>query len=546
MSPSLQDIAQIIAHLDHPDGKHQRDAMELLLSQGPEIIDPLVASLSISEPRGRAGIIRVLGELNDQAALLPLMRFVFDRKDSLPDRDARGLAMEAISRLAGPSQATRLFDFLMQMRQDQDPFVRGWTIEALGKFGDARANPIIAEAMQDPDEFVRQRARVVMSAQERLNQQPGQDALKGEQLSEQELMQKMRAVQGGERAYYADVLLNRPNAFELVTTLISEGGKGAMLGLQLLQKMPDPRARQVATQYFSHQEDATARAICLRIVAAHLKGDADAQELRIIEQGLNNPDEFVRMAAMAAAAASGHDPLTRQAIAVVERGSSQGTIPALEAAEALSRGLSPSQKRLLPELRDALHQAQRRRLGHPIDEHIQIEAHMLRALNNLIDDEPLIGTHEVIEQALGSLKDSERCWPIIVSALRLLRDLVGERMLPVDGRFSAAQSIHLLPLMTHEDERVRGRVLDLLKRGAPEGFNALSSKLERLVHDPTLDLAQDIIPLIERAGGERARRLLMDLEQSKDPNTSQAAKNALRAMRAQQPVIEAKFTRPPE
>lgn len=545
MSPSRQDIAQIIAHLDHPDGKHQRDAMELLLSLGPEIIDPLVASLSISEPRGRAGIIRVLGELNDEAALLPLMRFVFDRKDSLPDQNARGLAMEAISRLAKPSQATRLFDFLMQIRQDQDPFVRGWAMEALGNFGDPRATPIIAEGTQDPDEFVRQRARI---AQERLAARPAQDqdALDGEQITDLELLQKLRAVQGGERAYYADLLLNRPNAFELVTTLIREGGKGALIGLQLLQRMPDERARQVATQYFTHQEDATSRAICLRIMAAHLKGDADAQEVRVIEQALHHQDEFVRMAAMAAAAASGHDPLTRQAIAVVERGSTQGLIHALEAAEALSRGLTPAQKRLLPELRDALHQAQRRRLGHPIDEHVQIEAHLLRAINNLIDDEPLIGTHEVIEQALGSLKDAERCWPVIVSALRLLRDLVGERMLPVDGRFSAAQSIHLLPLMTHEDDRVRGRVLDLLKRGAPEGFNALSSKLERLVHDPSLDLTQDIIPLIERAGGERARRLLMDLEQSKDPNTAQAAKNALRAMRAQQPIIEAKFTRPPE
>lgn len=544
MNLSRQEIAQIISQLDHQDGQHQRDAMDMLLQLGPEAIDPLVASINISEPRTRTAIIRVLGELQDPAALLPLMRFVYDRRDSIPDRDARGLAMEAIAKLSSPELAQRLFDFLLQVRQDPDAFVRGWAIEALSKFQDPRAKPIIDEAIHDTEEFVRLRAR---KAQQRIAMTPPQgvaiNSLDGEQYSDLELLQKLRHVQGGERAYFIGLLKERPNAFELTLTLMQEGGKGAMIGLQIMQQLPDPRARQVATQYFNAEEDATSRAICLRILAAHLKADASSEEHRVIEAGLVSPDEFVRRAALAAAAASGVDPLIKQTLRYAQQ--ARGA-DALEAAEALSRGTTPAQKRLLPELRDALHLAQQRRLGHDTDEHVQTEAHLLGAINNLLDDDALLGAHDLMQQALLSLKDAARHWPILVSALRLLRDLVGERDLPPEGRFSQTNAIYLVDLMDHEDDRVRSRVLDLLKRGAPDHFNAMTPKLERLIHDPRVDLVGTIIPLIQRANGERAKRLLLDLEQSKEPQIAQAAQDALRRLRNQQPVIEAKFTRAPE
>lgn len=540
MTLSRSEIATIIARLNQDDGDRQREAMEMLIHLGEDSLDPLIASIDFAEPRGKEAIMRILGQLGISSAIPTLMRFTFDARGSIDDSDARALAMQSIMKLLRPEHGPKIFDFLMEMKDDDDTFVRGYAIEALGRIGDRRAIPIVQDALKDKEEFVQERAQI---AADQLQSAPQQDSLQSDDVSDQEILQKIRYAQGGERTYYINLLKERPHAFELARQLVQEGGKGALLGLQILQSQNNASARDVVIRHFVGGANTTERAICLRILSQHLKGDGTPDELRVIQQGLNDPDGFVRQAAMAAAAASGHVEMTRQAIKHVEKSKDY---EALGAAEALSNGLTPQMKRLLPELRDALHHVHRKRVGYATDEHVQTEAHMLRAINNVIVDGGVIGATEVTEQALKSLRDADQHWPILVSALRLLRDLIGERTLDESARWSQGACLNLSQLLDHPEGRVRARVIDLLKRGGPRGFTAIVPKLERLIYDDEVDTATDIIPLLGRAGGERARRLLQDLEQAQEPDVAEAAQTALRQMRNKQPVIEAKFTRPPE
>ena len=535
MPLSREEIAQLIARLDTEDADAQRQAMERLAGEGVAAMDPMEASLGFVDKRAREAIVRTLGLMKDPKAIPTLMGFVVNRRGSIEDADARGLAMKSIMQLLLPKHAPKVFDFLMDAKSDQDPFVRGYAVEALGKLGDVRAKPIIQDAMADPDEFVQERAQRAMG---QLAQAPAQE---GQDIDDLTILQKIRTEQGGSRTFYINALLAKPNAFELAQQLVQEGGKGALFGLQIMQGVDDPRARAVALHHFAGDEDPTERAICLRILAKHLAGDATAQEQQVIKQGLHHADTFVRQAALAAAAASGQPELAVEAIRRVEQGRDH---EALDAAEALARGSSAALKRVLPQMRDALHQAQRRRQGHPVEIHVQTEAHMLRALNNVLEQGPVVGASEVIEQALHSLKDAREHWPILVSALRLLRDALAERTLPEDARWSQQHAHSLAQLLDHPEARVRARVVDLLKRGGPKGFSAMTPKLERLLYDEQVDTATDIIPLLARAAGAQARNLLQDLAASQDASVVQAAEDALRSMRNDRPTINATFTKP--
>ncbi len=258
MSASPEEIARLVDRLDHPDAIFQRQMMDKILAIGPAAVEPLAANLSFAEPRAKEAIARLLGELRDTRAMLPLMRFIFDARGSIPDSDARGLAMQSLMHLAEPEHAQKLFDFLMDIRRDPDPFVRGYAMEAMGKFGDKRARPILEEALEDDHEFVQTRAQRAVAALDA-------DTAVGEGLrsgaSATEILQKIRATQGGERTYWINALKERDDAFELARTLVEEGGKGTLIGLQLLLRMNDPRAREVAVRHYAAADAAADRAI---------------------------------------------------------------------------------------------------------------------------------------------------------------------------------------------------------------------------------------------------------------------------------------------
>ncbi len=527
-----QKVAQLVDALDHPDSGFQRDIMDQLIAEGGAILDPLVANLNQAEPRARSCIVRVLGEIGDPEALLPLMRFVFDRRGSIPDSDARGLAMKAIADLAhGDEIAPKMFQFLLEVYQDDDAFVRGYAMTLLGRFGDRRAMPIVQEALVDDTDFVQERARAAVKALE----QKIADA-PNESVDDEALLQAIRSKQGAERQYYLNELRARPNAFELCEQLIAEGGRGVIAGLEFMLATDDPRARGVARRQAMGTETSSELAICLRILNQFLEADATDDELATIRGALYHEDNFVKLAAIEAAGRSGDATLIERAVDATRDHDMERRHAA---ARGLSFGLSPSFRKVLPDLMHAFGLANARRLAVTTDDTVRIEAYIVRAIR-LIVQEGGFGTTQAQEVALTALEGALDCKPLLVTSLELLDVTTPQEGFPKDRRWEAELARNLVELLQHPDDAVRDRVLTLLMRGAPP-MRSMYHALSRIVFDKGADIVGKVIPLIESIGDDRSKKLLQDLAEEKDEAIRVAAGAALTRLRNTEDVIDAEF-----
>ena len=528
-------IAQLVDRLDHPDSEQRRQAMRRLVDLSGEAVPVLEASLRLVEPEARRGLVRVLGQIGDDRALLPLMRFVFDERGSIEESDARGLAMQAIMKIAGPEHADKVFDFLIDMKEDEDAFVRGYVIEAFGRLDDRRAEPFVEEAMEDEDEFVRECAQRAKEALEGADS----DVLESV-LGDRDLLQKIRIAGGSELDYYMSELLDRQNAFELAVELVRSDNRQTARGLRALMKLDDPRAREVARRQFQSDESTTAKAICLRIMGDYLEGDATDEEVTIVRRALKHSDEFVALAALAAAGKTGDRGLLRKTIDAVE---SRDLSRAETAARSLSEGLTDEAIRLFPDLLDVFWVIHRHRRGDEEEEgqYARIEAYLLRAMGRLVSADGL-GTGDAREAGLAALTDAADHRPILTTALTLL-----DRIVPDDGyandakRWAGVEIDPLLALLEHPEDAVARRALDLVERAVDPTDAEVADKLSRYLYADDETLIEQVIPLLEQSANSRARELLGELTGHSDDNVQQAADRALRHIRNADATIDVKY-----
>lgn len=551
MSPSRADVAQLISSFDHPDAIRQRELMDRLLSMlrdeeiGAYALETALANMMMVESPARVALLRVLGELAHPDTLLPLMRFVFDQRGKPQESDARGLAMQGIMRLTSPEKAARVFDFLMDVKHDDDPFVRGYAAQAFAQLEDWRASPLLEGMLeQDTHEFVREHAaRALEQLRRQAAQQQSSAALSQPDLGAQELLQKVRGAQGKDRDYWLGILREREDSFDLLVELISDGAtrKDRLVGLRQLLEHPDPRTRQVALAHMRRTQDASERAICLRIMGNHLEGDATPEELEQIRAARHDQDLFVQRAALRAAAASGHDEMIGHAI---EHLMTRDESARQEAAAGLPRSGSAALRRHLPRLRSALERAHAARLESASDTLEEIEANLLQALSSLAG-ETTIGKRDLQRDALRSLRMASGRWPILVSALKLLRESVDTHEPWSDEqRWSGAEAAPLLDLISHDNPKVRQRAFEFLRQGAPSQWSVMTPYLEQLLHDTRAPVVEHIIPLLEQARDGRAIELLEDLSRAPDEATSEAARASLQRIRNTHRVVEASFVKP--
>jgi HEAT repeat protein len=526
------EIADLIDRLNHPADDKRREVMRQLVEYGEQAVPVLEANLRFVEPEVRPALIRVIGEIGDDRALLPLMRFVFDTQGEPRESDARGFAMQAIMRIADQSHTDKLFDFLVDMKDDQDTFVRGYVIEAFGRLGDRRATPFVEDALEDSDDFVRECAQRAMDALEDSDSEALSSKLDG-----RELLQKIRISNGSELDYYMKELAGRDDAFELAVQLIREDDRDTMRGLRVLQKLDDPRARQVARrQYQSARSDAT-RAVCLRLLGKHLEGDASDNEVELLRRGLKSSDPFIGLAALRAAGKSGNSQLMRQAIEAIE---STDLSRAETAAQGLAEGFSPDTGRMIPDLLDAFHLIHRHRRNDDAPEYPQIEAYLLRALERTVRGVG-VGTSDAREAALVALSDAENLRPVLVNALRLLDRLVAAEGLPPHERWNDPAVESLLKVLQHSDETIARKALELTDRAVAGDAPDLSDYLDRVVYEQPDILLEHVIPLLERAGDERARELLDELTNHNDGEVQEAAEQALRRVTDSDTTIDVDY-----
>lgn len=526
----MADIPQLILQLDHPDIQTQQAAADALVELGRDDLDIIVANLEFATPRARRALMGVISRIGSPRALLPLMRFVWDKRESIEDADARALAMKAISELARPEDGARLFSFLMDISDDADPFVRGWTAHTLGNLGDPRARSFLKQSLTDPSDVVRERAQAALQTL----RTGASDALKPE-VDDTELLNKIRGSRGPQQTYWYEELCSRPNAVALATRLVRERGRGMLLGLQYLLESRDPVGRTVAIQLLMGEDSATHRAIALRLLAIHLNGDADSEEREVVRSALYDTDSFVRVAATQCAGASGDDDLTNRALSALR---DPDVDVVLAAAVGLSIGLSAKDRHRFPALDAAFDTVHRQRLKEPTESIARAEAYLLRAIGKISTGPQ--GSGSIQKIGLRALFDAENFRPILVTALDLL-DAATPADLPDAARWEPEQVRSLALLLSSSDREVRHRALDLVVRGAARGNDAITPMIQKMVFEDDDIVVNGVIPALELAASARARETLDQLALSDTMEVSVAAQAAALRLRNSSEWIDAEF-----
>jgi hypothetical protein len=346
-----------------------------------------------------------------------------------------------------------------------------------------------------------------------------------------ELLRQLRGAKGGEREYWLNELLSRPTAFEMARELVEEGGRGAGLGLQLLQKLDDPRGRAVARRLALGTSDPDKLAIALRVVARFVEADATDEERELTKLALYNEDRFVRLAALGMAGASGDRELMERAVAAA---SDPDPVVASTAAEALARGTSPRDRRILPELIDAARRSLQSREG-DTEEAVRTRAYLLRAMRNVVR-EGGFGVGDAQQMALDLLA-VEDARPIVVTGLELLETTTRTGA----GAIPQNRAIALADFLGYDERSIRDRAFDVLERAAPPRFEPLLEPLSRLLYDADADETERVIRVIERVGTNRAVGMIERVAREGDDAAKLAAEAALRRIRNSDDYIDATF-----
>jgi len=511
-------IAQLVNALDHPDGEHRRAARQKLVDLGSEAIPVLHANLELVDADARPPLIRVLREIGDRRSLLPLMRFVFDERGNIEESDARALAMQAIIRIGPREDPERLFEFLLDIRNDEDPHVRGYAAEGFGRIGDPDVEPFVEEALEDSDDFVRECAQRATEALESSDSDPLESTLDA-----REILRKIRMADSSELEYYVSELLERDDAFDLAVQMVREEHRDTTRGLRILMRLGDSRARDIARRRIRTSSSSAVRATALRLLADHLSADADGEEVDLIREGLDDTDSFVALAALEAAGKSGEPSLVRETLRAVE---SSDLSRAEDAAGALAGGLTPSVQKLIPDLIDALERIRRHRRHETDPTYVSIEAYLLRALRRVVSGDSM-ADRDAQEQALLSLRDAANNRPIVVTALELLDSAVPEDGLEPVDRWSAPEAVPLVELLESSDDAVVRRVLHLVERAVSAEIPEIREHLSRLVYRDEDVLLDAVVPILGRSGDARARKILRRLEDHSSDAVAEAATDAL-------------------
>jgi len=122
---------------------------------GKPSVEPLVATLSHTDPRVREYAAFTLSFLDDDRAVDPLL--------SLFAKDAELGVRTQAARALGRMEEPRAVDPLMAALKDEKSEIRQDAAYALGLIGDPRATPAIQALENDPDELVRFFAKDALS-----------------------------------------------------------------------------------------------------------------------------------------------------------------------------------------------------------------------------------------------------------------------------------------------------------------------------------------------------------------------------------------------
>lgn len=532
MSVEKEDIVAKIDLLDTADEPTQRRVRDFLIEHAEAHVDLICANLTVVDGRTRRGLVRVLVELGDRRALLPLMRFIYDGRENHEESDARAIAMRHLLALAEPRDRGRLFDFFIDLRSDSDPYVRGYAIEGLGELDDPRAKAVVERACDDDDEFVREKAsrarEQLASATEIIDDIPARD----------DLTREIRNASGVRLRFLLEELVQHPEGFEIARELLMDAGSSHTTAVEALRRIGDSRTRQIARSFLKNPRPDSERASTLRLLADFIDGDATAQERTIVRNALESSDIFVRLAALEAAARSGDRELV---LDVIDRSVDDGLNGIETVAEGLSRARLPRDEDVASRLLELLEKVQIE-MRHSRDKTWELSvAYLLRGLRRAAPS-GWRGRDDVIDVAIDAMRDRPHSRPIAVTALEALLEFVPEDGLPRRRRWHADDVRLPVRACRLHGADLLARALDIIARVAPPADLELGDWLEDALNQlDSVDGHISLIHALREVHPDNAEELLLRLTDHDVAAIKKAAEAALRRIQNDRDVIEVDF-----
>lgn len=540
MNNDVAAIVRQIERLDHPD-VHLQDAVLEQLSRQPDKARPVVLErFSEFNARIRRALLRWLIEEPSPEVALPLMRYVFDEADTAAEQNGRSMAMtilwERAQQTTLPEERGRLRAFAEDMCDDDNPEVRRLAVRILAYVGNRRSQTQVELRLRDDDAEVRNAARRALDA---LAGAPGPEDEPEE--AADELRRKLLQSAGPRRRHLVHRWKEHSQRADIAVDLLRRGGDLRSESLQILVEEPNPDARPYLASMVLDDPEGELAILALRVlsrIAEHIDESPRPDEERAIRIALESKTMLNRAAACAAVGAFGLERFARRLIRLVE---SRHLPVALEAAMSLDGLLDHSHDEWLEHLVEALRINERRRRRHPRDRDcIRIVAHLLSAVRDVISPST-IGVERLQRVVFDILAAGGGHRPLQVTGLQLLLAST-----PPDGvesirRWNDEQVAVLVDLLVRAERQALRRIATLLWRAAPRRARRLDEAAEKLWKSDAVDVADIVVPLLDRADTDRALELLADIADGEDPSASQAARDVLRRRRNERDVIDVEF-----
>ena len=532
-------IIQQIDRLDHPDA-HLQDTILAKFSARPGKVRPVVlANFPLVNDRIRRALLRWLSRHMTSEATLPLMRYVFDERTTIDEQVGRAMAMGLLLKRARrtdlPEERGRLRGFAEDICTGEDsPEIRRLGLRILAFTGNQRSISVVEDALRDEDEDVREAAHQAMDALQEAPEDSGSTPKSAFDLSK-----ALSDSAGPRRRQLIRQWKRHDEAPEIAVGLLREKSDLRSEALQILLDDPTNKARPFLASIIFDKPDSGRAALALRLLAKIGEpGSAGPDEIEAIRRSLRSISVLNQSAACAAVGALG---LVQFARDLVEMSLSRDLSLSLAASAGLDDIVSESDTDLIRHLTQAIEiNDRRRRESRNAADPIRVVAHLQSALRKIVTPNTL-GVEAIHQLALTQLERAGRHRPIAVTALQLLMASTPKEGISEAERWSIREAAALLNLLPYADQASARRIAALLFRGAPEGLADLDRSARDLRKSGFVDVAEVVVPLLQRSGSERAKKTLQEIADGEDVEAVSAARQALRKMRNDGQVIDAEF-----
>ncbi len=532
-------LVQKIDRLDHPDAGLQDTILDEF-SRDPEGVRPVIlANLPLVNDRVRRALLRWLTRHHDARSTLPLMRYVFDERNTIAEQAGRAIAMAILHRRARqtgePEERGRLRAFAEDLTEDLSPEIRRQALRILAFVGNERSVSFVEPRLADDDEEVRAAAHEAMN----VLSEAGPDDTE-EPRSAAEIQRLLLESAGPLRRQLVRQWRRHPEKADIAAAILKTGDLRTQ-ALQVLLEEPRQEVRPSLAGIVLDAPDGPDAALALRLLTALASQDSAPaltnEEEQAIRRGLETTSVVTTGAACDAAARLRPAGAFRRLLSLTH---SNNLSVCLAAAAGVDHLASRDDSERVRDMIQSIELNDRRRTEEANDpDRIKIIAYLQSALRKMVHP-GLVGVETVHRLAITQLRRAGRHQPIRVTALQLLLASTPEEGLDEVWRWDERDVSRLLEVLPHCDGPALQRLGTILARCAPRGLPELTEVAREFYRSGEVDVATVIVVLLDRADSPESNALLEEISRRGDDGADAAAQ-VLRRRRNDADVIDAEF-----